>query len=430
MKTARSILLSLVLASVPWTILHAQTGEDNPTGVTGQFNGNVTTGGSYDPYTGNATRSITDIVVPGAAYPLAFSRTVNSRYGSGHVPGQGAYEFGKAGGWRHSYQWGISQSTLTNTFDETARPSSYNVFYPDGRAVAFAHRNGSSDPYYESIIPGVRERFIPLDPNDPENSCYLLLPDGGRVKFHAEINPTGGGGNSSTVGNNANPTPTPPPGFQFDYSLVNITDPYGLATIISGASDTNGDFRVLRIVEPAGRVLDLGYDTMSGLLVTVTERSAVGAAANRTVNYNYTTDTFSDRDFTASFYALASVDYSGEPTLQANYTYQAANNGNTTVFAPLLATCDDSMYGGAMSRIAYDSSRTELMVICSMKRMSTARLFLASAAREARALRPAATPSHAPLPTPLVIYKVGQISRLGAKQRKCPRDTTEVSSAR
>jgi hypothetical protein len=39
---------------------HAQSphGNDNPTGVAGDFGGSITTGGGYDPYTGNGpTRS-------------------------------------------------------------------------------------------------------------------------------------------------------------------------------------------------------------------------------------------------------------------------------------------------------------------------------------------------------------------------------------
>ena len=48
-----SLLLVLALASV----LHAQVGNQNPSGASGIFNGQVNTGCSYDPYTGNATRS-------------------------------------------------------------------------------------------------------------------------------------------------------------------------------------------------------------------------------------------------------------------------------------------------------------------------------------------------------------------------------------
>jgi hypothetical protein len=47
----------------------AAEGEDNPTGVSGVFNGNVTTAGSYDPHTRNVKRVITDISVPGSVGP-------------------------------------------------------------------------------------------------------------------------------------------------------------------------------------------------------------------------------------------------------------------------------------------------------------------------------------------------------------------------
>lgn len=67
----------------------------------------------------------------------------------------------------------------------------------------------------------------------------------------------------------------------------------------------------------------------------------------RTVTYNYSL-------YQAGFdrySALTSVDYFGDATLTANYTYQ---NSNASGFSqPLLRTCDDSMYGGAMKKIAY-----------------------------------------------------------------------------
>jgi hypothetical protein len=95
--------LALLLPS----LVRAQVGNDNPTGPSGVFNGNVTTACSYDPYTGNATRNSTDLVVAGGvgSYPLAFSRTANSRYQQA-----GDFGFGQAGGWRHSYAWDIDGS--------------------------------------------------------------------------------------------------------------------------------------------------------------------------------------------------------------------------------------------------------------------------------------------------------------------------------
>jgi len=49
---------------------------EGPVGVTGIFNGNVSTGGSYDPLGHSATRAIDDIVVPGTLgkYPLKMTQ--------------------------------------------------------------------------------------------------------------------------------------------------------------------------------------------------------------------------------------------------------------------------------------------------------------------------------------------------------------------
>jgi hypothetical protein len=93
----RRILFAALFLSTP-AVLFAQ-GNDNPTGVAGVFNGNSNTGCSYDPYTGNATRTIPDIVVSGAVgtYPLVWARTLNTR-------GANNGNLGAAGGWRYSYQ--------------------------------------------------------------------------------------------------------------------------------------------------------------------------------------------------------------------------------------------------------------------------------------------------------------------------------------
>src|SRR5689334_1508536 len=85
--------------------LHAQVGDNNPTGVSGIFNGQAGACG-YDPYTGNATRSITDIAVAGSVgdYPLALVRTANSRTPST------TDVFSYAGGWNHNYNWIMEDS--------------------------------------------------------------------------------------------------------------------------------------------------------------------------------------------------------------------------------------------------------------------------------------------------------------------------------
>src|SRR5438270_13359196 len=93
-KLILSILGLTLLANIA---IYAETGDDNPTGVTGSFNGEITTGGMYDGYTANAKRVVDDIVVPGSvgAYPLKWTRYFNS-----HL----TYADNKIGGaWRFSY---------------------------------------------------------------------------------------------------------------------------------------------------------------------------------------------------------------------------------------------------------------------------------------------------------------------------------------
>jgi Domain of unknown function (DUF6531) len=73
----------------------------NPIGVTGIFNGNVTTGCSYDPLSHSSNRAIDDIVVPGSIgkYPLKMTRYYNSRH----------FLSGSMGpGWSYEYLWGLS----------------------------------------------------------------------------------------------------------------------------------------------------------------------------------------------------------------------------------------------------------------------------------------------------------------------------------
>lgn len=116
---------------------------DNPTGPAGAFNGYSTTAGEFDPYTANATRTVVDLSVPGGvgAYPLVWTRTMNSR----HVAGP-TYDFGEGGAWQHSYNWG-ADGGLSNA----PQPTSYTVYYPDVRVVTFAPRTSATvDPNYRA----------------------------------------------------------------------------------------------------------------------------------------------------------------------------------------------------------------------------------------------------------------------------------------
>src|SRR5438874_2288799 len=118
--------------------LHAQ---QNPTGVSGIFNGQITTGCSYDPWTTNAMRGpIVDIAVAGAVgeYPLALTRTNNSR----GVSTTGV--FGQSGGWNHSYNW-ILEDSETASYNYFL-PSAYTVEFPDGRVETFKYVTWDTAP--------------------------------------------------------------------------------------------------------------------------------------------------------------------------------------------------------------------------------------------------------------------------------------------
>src|SRR6266545_5123759 len=153
------ILGALLLVLSPHD-LHAQVGNDNPTGPSGIFNGQAG-GCGYDPYTANATRSITDISVAGAVgeYPLALVRTANSRAPST------TEVFGWSGGWSHNYNWILEDSPSSTTAN--FHPNRYTVEFPDGRVESFGAVTWDSDyrvrpgpnPPAQSTSAGVRERL-------------------------------------------------------------------------------------------------------------------------------------------------------------------------------------------------------------------------------------------------------------------------------
>src|SRR5262249_48126281 len=92
--------------------LAAQYVDDhNPIGVTGTFEGMITTGRAYNVLNHNARRGpIEDIVVPGAVgkYGLKMIRYYNSR----------GFGYGVLGsGWTHEYRWGWAPPNTASVID-------------------------------------------------------------------------------------------------------------------------------------------------------------------------------------------------------------------------------------------------------------------------------------------------------------------------
>jgi RHS repeat-associated protein len=317
-------LLALVLASI--SQLQAQVGNNNPTGVSGIFNGNITTGCSYDPFTGTTNRTTTEIVLPAVGeYPLALTRTSNSRAPSA------TGVFG-AGGWNHNYNWILEDSPSSSTANFP--PASYTVDFPDGRVEIF--RSVTWDSNYRvrpggdgtlSGSAGVRERFQPL--NLSTMLAYLVLPDGGKVEFTAAQHSFQQNGNTR---------------YYYRYRARAIIDPYGLRTTFTYEVTPNGNRRLQKVTEPAGRYIQFFYPTTNGPRI-----GSVTASDGRTVQYYYTNISPGGTPYTA----LTSVVYYGNTNWTARYTYRSPNVLPASGL-PLLLTADDPMYPGPMKRIAYE----------------------------------------------------------------------------
>lgn len=306
---SRRFFLALVFVA---SSAMAQVGNNNPTGVAGHFNGSINTGCSYDPFTANATRSITDLTVAGGVgtYPLAFVRVANSR-ASLSFP-----NFGSAGGWQHSYEWSILETETLSNYPLT-------VYFPDGRVITFT--TSASDTYYRGPA-GVRERFQPF--NATTNLGYLILPDGGKVEF------------KRTQHDYYFPDEGVPPYWvhMYTFQAQAIIDPFGQRTTFT----YNADLTLQKITEHGGRWIQITYATVSGRKVI----SQVTGSDGRSVAYSYiSTPTY-------GYVVLDHVVYFGDASLTARYKYCAPNVGPVSG-SPLLWTCDDPMYAGPMRRIGY-----------------------------------------------------------------------------
>ena len=207
-------LFTVTIAALPARVC-AQNGNtyEGPVGVTGIFNGNVTTGCSYDPLTHSEHREVTDMIVPGSIgkYPLKMTRYYNSR-----AQYYALNAIGLSPGWASEYSW---------------------LLYTAGERVVSPH--GNVYDFHCGPPVGVSEAWDDgIQGPHPSGGAWRLA-DGGKVHFN---------------------------GGQVDY----IEDPYGLRTTIEYV---NG--RRWRVTEPGGRCLVFTYgpaqDPDGTLLLTKVE---------------------------------------------------------------------------------------------------------------------------------------------------------------
>src|SRR5207248_10778474 len=96
MRINKKLLAIALLVGLTQSGFSTELGDENPAGVSGIYNGNSSTGGNYDPFTGNAMRGpIDDISVPSAvgAYPLKWTRFFNSHVTWGDNEMGGSWRF-------------------------------------------------------------------------------------------------------------------------------------------------------------------------------------------------------------------------------------------------------------------------------------------------------------------------------------------------
>ena len=167
-------------------------------GVTGIFNGNVTTGCSYDPLGHSAHRSIDDIVVPGSIgkYPLKMTRYYNSR--QQYYAAAGA--IGLSPGWSYEYSWLLWSS-------------GYKVVSPHGSVSDFSCGRRLVFPMVGMTGHGQHSQ-----------RWHWRLADGGKVVFSG-------------------------------FHVSDIYDPYGQRTRIAYNSSGPQIGQRVKVTEPGGRCL-------------------------------------------------------------------------------------------------------------------------------------------------------------------------------
>jgi RHS repeat-associated protein len=307
MRTRRNVrswlaTLAVTIMLLPAWILAQTTGEDNPTGPSGIYNGNVLDAGNFDPHTYNALRTVTDIEVPGSvgAYPLKWTRYFNNRNLVG---------LGPSVGWTFSYFYGLGNYGPTESF-------------PDGRWLNFA----ANCPL------AVEEGLGTFTAANGIQYYGIVLADGGGVAFNSYPQPFG------------NPYNLP----------VALIDPYGQVTTISyvvaGYCGGYPIYNLDRVTEPGGRYLQLYWTSsvLCGSLTTpplITRVEANDGRGNVTQWVNYTWTQWTAPGTNRTFTVLSQVAYSDGNSATYTYTMSAG--------AAVLSTANDVRYNGAMRQMKY-----------------------------------------------------------------------------
>ncbi|MEY2482620.1 MAG: hypothetical protein QOK24_1148 [Verrucomicrobiota bacterium] len=332
----------------------AATPDENPEGNTGALKAQVTTGASFDAHSGNETRAIIDLHVPGALgiYGLDFTRYWNSlRNENENGFAVASPDFG-ASGWSHSWEWYAREEDTDERLDPTEQDpygeeiwtTAITITFPDGHAnrykITRSNRlhgepgpphTGNGPPYTVAeqngfLASGGYDLLGDMATDGSE--FWLYLADGGAVHF------IGGGGY---------------------YYATEVFDPHGLKTDLH--YNANGTLH--QITQAGGRWLTITYgytDGWSRGLITHVESG--GNAGVQYVDYAYSP--FIHAQNGSQWMALTTVTYPGDrapsQNATATYTYQDYNGDPSHAFyftGPRLLIADDPRFAGPMRTIRY-----------------------------------------------------------------------------
>jgi hypothetical protein len=102
----------------------------------------ITTAGSYEAHSGNATRAVPDLHVPGALgiYGLNFTRYWNSTHNDyDEADAEWPRDFGDSG-WSHSWHWAAIQTTSSAQGDDQQEEiftTAIMITFPDGHTTKY-----------------------------------------------------------------------------------------------------------------------------------------------------------------------------------------------------------------------------------------------------------------------------------------------------
>jgi RHS repeat-associated protein len=330
----------------------AATPNENPEGNTGALKGQVTTGASYDAHSGNGTRVVTDLHLPGAlgVYGLDFTRYWNSlRNDTENAYAVTSPAFG-ASGWSHSWEWHVQEEDYSENIDpmddqsEEIFTTAITITFPDGHANRYkitrsnrGHPPAPPDPRrgppytvpeQNGFLASGTVYDLLGDMAADGSEFWLYLADGGAVHF---IN-----GPSN-------------------YYATTVFDSHGLQTDLQ--YNGNGDLE--HITQEGGRSLNISWGYRLGWSrEVITHVESGGPAGVQSVNYDYALLPH-PQDNSQSL-VLTTVSYPDDrgpnQPVSTTYSYQDYNGDPTQGYyftGPRLLVADDKRFAGPMHTIRY-----------------------------------------------------------------------------